>query len=121
MSADGTRVTNPSAFTSRSLGIQVVLAIVTLSFYCIYWFHITHKQLAEGTDANFSPAMRTIGLFIPIYNLVVLWRTSHDCEAVTDQSGAILFLFNLVFPPVFWYLVQSGINDVAAGSGAQGV
>ena len=106
-------VTDPSAFKQRSLVMQVVFSVITLGFYTIYWYHITHKQLANGTNASFSPAMRTIGMFIPFYNLVVMWRTSHDAEAVTDQSGPVLFLFMLVFPPVFWYLVQSGFNEVA--------
>jgi hypothetical protein len=106
-------ITDRSAFTERSLAKQVLFSVVTLGLYTIYWYHITHKQLANGTSASFSPAMRTIGMFIPFYNLVVMWRTSHDAEAVTDQSGAVLFLFTLVFPPVFWYLVQSGINEIA--------
>jgi len=108
-----TRVTNPAAFQKRSLGKQVLFTIITLGIYPLYWMHITHKQLANGTNADFSPAMRTIGMFIPIWNFVVMWRTSHDAEAVTDQSGAILFLFFLVFAPVSWYLIQTGINGVA--------
>lgn len=119
MSSNSTEITDPSAFTSRSLGKQVVFSIITFSLYWIYWFHITHKQLAAGTDAEFNPTWRTVGLFIPIYNLIVLWRTSHDCEAVTDQSGPVLFLFTVVFAPVFWYLVQSGINDIAEDTPTQ--
>lgn len=115
MPSNGIQVTNASAFTSRSLGKQVVFSIITFSIYWIYWFQITHTQLASGTDADFNPTWRTVGLFIPIYNFVVLWRTSHDCKAVTDQSGPLLFLLAIVFAPVFWYLVQSGINDVADG------
>jgi hypothetical protein len=52
---------------------------------------------------------------VPIYNLVVMWRTSHDSAAVTDTGGVVLFLLFLVFAPAAWYLVQSGINEVAAG------
>jgi len=113
MSATGTQVTNPSAFTSRSLGKQVLFSIVTLGLYWIYWFHVTHKQLAAGTDTDFNPVMRTVGLFIPIYNFLVMWRTSNDCEAVTNQGAALLFILSLVFVPAFWYLVQSGINQHA--------
>lgn len=108
-------VTDRTAFSRRSLGMQVLFSVVTLGIYTIYWYHITHKQLANGTSADFSPAMRTVGLFIPFYNFVVLWRTSHDAEAVTDQSGAVLFLFNMVFPPAYWYIIQSGINAAADG------
>ena len=116
MSDADKQVTNPSAFKKRSLVIQIVLAIVTLGFYTIYWFYVTHKQLNEGTSAEFSPGLRTVGLFIPIYNFVVIWRTSHDAEPVSTTSGPVVFLLFLVFPPASWYLIQSGINSVAAGN-----
>jgi len=116
MSEGSPQITDESAFQARSLGKQVVLSIVTLSLYWLYWFHVTNKQLAAGTDADFAPTVRTVGLFVPIYNLLVMWRTSHDYEAVTDKDGALLFLLWLVFVPVLWYLVQSGINDVAESS-----
>lgn len=114
-------VIDPSAFRYRSLGVQILLSVVTLLFYWFYWIHITHKQLARGTDADFDPTLRTLGFFVPFYNVVVMWRTCQDAEAVTDQDGAVLFLFWLVLAPMFWYLVQSGINEVAhehSGAGA---
>ncbi|MFB6103378.1 MAG: hypothetical protein ABEJ73_12550 [Haloplanus sp.] len=51
---------------------------------------MTNEQLAAGTDADFDPTLRTVGLFVPIYNLLVMWRTSHDYEAVTDTDGTLL-------------------------------
>ena len=108
-----TKVTNAGAFQSRSLGKQVLFAIVTLGIYTIYWWHITNQQLHEGTDAEFNPMMRTIGFFIPIYNFVVLWQFASDAEAVVDQDGLIIFLLYLFFAPAAWFLVQSGINDIA--------
>jgi hypothetical protein len=115
MTGDSTTVMDASSFSKRSLAKQVLFSIVTLGFYTIYWFHVTHRQLADGTDASFNPTLRTVGLFVPIYNLVVMWRTSHDSAAVTDTGGVVLFLLFLVFAPAAWYLVQSGINEVAAG------
>jgi len=109
------QITNPSAFKHQSLGKQILFAIVTLGIYTIYWWHVTNKQLNEGTDANISVGLRTVGMFIPFYNFVVMWRTSHDAEAVTDQDGVLLFLLLLVFAPAAWYLIQSGINGVAQG------
>jgi hypothetical protein len=116
MTDESTTVTDPSAFSERSLGKQVLFSIITFGIYIIYWFHITHKQLAKGTDADFSATWRTIGMFIPIYNFIVLWRDGQDCEAVTDQDGVILFILFIVFSPAAWYLIQTGINGVAAGA-----
>lgn len=112
--SDSTQVTNPGAFQQRSLGKQVLFAILTLSLYMVYWMFITNKQLADGTDSEFNPVVRFVLLLIPIVNFIFFWKMCHDCEAVTDQGGVILFILGLVFPPAMWYLVQSGINDVAS-------
>lgn len=114
MPDSSTQVTDASAFESRSLGKQVLFAVVTLGLYAVYWWHVTHRQLNEGTDAEFNPALRTVGLFVPLYGFLVLWRTSHDAEAVTDQSGVVTFALFVVFAPAAWYLVQSGINATAS-------
>jgi hypothetical protein len=115
MSDSSTQVTDPSAFQSRSLAKQVVYSVLTFTLYWLYWIHVTNKQLVAGTDADFDPTWRTIGLFIPFYNFVVIWRTCQDCEAVVDESGTLLFLLWLVFVPAVWYLVQTGINEIAEG------
>jgi hypothetical protein len=113
MSESEREITDPSAFKNRSLGLQVVLAIVTFGFYVIYWWHITHKQLDDGTSADFNPTWRTVGMFIPIYNLIVMWRDSHDAEPVTGKDGVLIFVLFMVFAPAAWYLIQSGFNDLA--------
>jgi hypothetical protein len=116
MADDSPAVTDASAFKQSSLVKEIVLSIVTLGIYTIYWWYKTNKQLANGTDADISAAWRTVGLFIPLYGFVVVWRTCHDAEAVVDQDGVILFLLFMVFAPAGWFLVQSGINDVAGGA-----
>lgn len=115
MSDSNPRVTNTSAFQHRSLGKQVLFAVLTLGLYTIYWYYITLKQLNEGTDAEYNPVLRFVGLFVPILNIVILWWLAQDAEAVVEQDGVLIFLAEIVFPPVVWYLVQSGINDVAQG------
>ena len=95
---------------------MVVFFIITFSFYGLYWMHQVNKQVAAGTDENFSPLLRTIGLLIPLLNLYFIWKFSMSSEAVVDQSGVLMFLLWLVFPPAAWYLTSTGINDVAAGA-----
>jgi len=116
MSGGTPQVTNASAFRHRSLGKMVVFFIITFSFYGLYWMHQVNKQVAAGTDENFSPLLRTIGLLIPLLNLYFIWKFSMSSEAVVDQSGVLMFLLWLVFPPAAWYLTSTGINDVAAGA-----
>lgn len=108
-----TEITDTSAFEAKSHGKQVLFSVLTLGLYTLYWWHATHKQLSAGTDADFSPAMRTIGLFVPFYNFLVIWQTSNDAAAVTDSDGVVLFLLFLVFAPAAWFLIQSGMNGAA--------
>jgi hypothetical protein len=105
---DMSTITNSSAFEKGSLGIQVVLSIVTLGFYSFYWMYKTADQLDRGTDADLNPILA----IIPIYGQ---WIVSDAAgESVTDQSGVILFVLFLVFAPVSWFLIQSGINSIAS-------
>jgi nicotinamide riboside transporter PnuC len=116
MTDDSPEVTDPSAFTHGSLVTQVLLFVVTFSLYGIYWWYRTNQQLDAGTSTDISPGLRTVGMLIPIYNLVVIWRFSNDATAVTDQDGLLLFVAFIVFAPVIWYLVQTGINGIADGA-----
>lgn len=102
-------VTDSSAFTEKSLGIQVVLSIVTIGLYTIYWLYSTAKQLDQGTDASLTPILA----IIPILNIVAMWQISSAAEAVTDMDRGILFLLFIVFAPASWYLIQSGMNEAA--------
>lgn len=116
MPSDTPEITDTTAFTHGSLAKQVLFTVLTLGLYPLYWWYSTSAQLNRGTSADCSPGLRTVGLFVPIYNIVVMWRFSHDAAAVTDQDGVILFVLLLVFGPAAWYLIQTGINEVATGA-----
>lgn len=107
--SESVRVTDESAFSKGSLGIQIVLTVVTFGLYTLYWTYSTAKQLDAGTDEDLTPIFGVL----PVLNLIAFWQISEASEAVTDQSNIVLFLLFVFFAPVSWYLVQSGINDVA--------
>lgn len=109
--SDAPTVTDESAFESKSLGMQVLLTVVTFGLYTIYWSYSTAKQLDRGTDASLTPILA----IIPLVNVIAAWQISKAGEAVTDQSRVILFVLFVFFAPLTWYWVQSGMNDVAAG------
>jgi len=114
MSGNSAEVTDASAFEQGSLGMQVLLAIVTLGVYSIYWVYKTSAQLAAGTDADVSPGVLLVLFIIPLVNIYAIWQFSNAAEAVTDQDGVVLFILFVVFAPAAWYLIQSGINEIAA-------
>jgi cbb3-type cytochrome oxidase subunit 3 len=107
--------TNRGGFTARSIGKTALLFVVTLGFYGVYWFHQLHKELKTETGGNYNPTVRTIGLMVPLYNLYVMWQDSQGIEDVLGKSAPTYFLLMLFLAPVWWYLVQSSINERAAG------
>lgn|GEM_PF-966619 len=111
--SDGTTVTDRSAFRYRSLGKQVLFTVLSLGLYTTYWCYVTNDQLERGTDKELRPVARTAGLLLPPITLAVFWFMSDDLQGITDQSNVVLFACALFVPPAFWYLVQSGINDIA--------
>ncbi|WP_439027135.1 DUF4234 domain-containing protein [Haloarchaeobius sp. DT45] len=104
------QVTNPSAFSEGSLGMQVVLTVITFGLYPIYWTYKTAKMLDEGTDQNLTPILA----IIPLANIIVLWQISEAAEPATEKDPMPVFLLFLFFGVISWYWVQSGINSVAS-------
>ena len=104
------QITDASAFERKSLGIQVALAIVTVGLYTLYWLYDTAKQLDAGTDRSLTPILA----IVPVLNLLSVWQVSDAAEAVTDQSKVLMFVLFIVFAPISWYWIQSGINEAAA-------
>ena len=115
MSAMSTEVTNASGFKKGSLGKQVGLTVITFGLYMIYWWYDTHQQFAAATNTDLDPTIQTVLFLVPLANLYAIWQFSNEAEAVTDQSGTVLFVLFLVFAPAAWFLIQSGINEVAQG------
>lgn len=104
-----TQVVDKSAFEHGSLGKQVGLSVITLGLYPLYWTYKTASQLSQGTDANLNPIL----VFIPLYGQ---WIFADAAEGVTDQSSVVLFLLFMFLGPAAWFLIQTGINDIAPGT-----
>lgn len=102
--------TGDGAFTERSIGKTIVIAIVTLGFYGLYWTWDFLGELADATGAD-NQVMRFVGLFIPLYNLYVMWQISNDLEDVFGQSAGLMFALWLFLAPIWWYMVQSEMNS----------
>ncbi len=102
-------VTNASAFKQGSLGLQIVLTVITFGLYTLYWGYSTASQLNNGTNRSLTPILA----LIPVVNIISFWQISDAAEAVTTQSKVVLFVLFLFFPPISWFWVQSGVNDTA--------
>ncbi len=97
----------------RNPVLVLVLAIVTFGIYGIYWFYTTTKEMVEASGKNSSPVLWTIGLFIPIVNIIMFWKHAHLLEEVTgEHSGIPVFLLWLVFSPAALYISQVDLNTL---------
>ena len=105
-----------SHLIERSFPRILVYTVLTLGIYAFYWFYSVNKQIKLEYDEEYSPFWRTIGLLVPIYDILVLWRVSDTVTrtVIEDQNGPVIFLLWIVFFPAAIYLVQDGINDQLA-------
>jgi hypothetical protein len=103
-----------SGFTARSKGKAILLTIVTFGFYALYWLHRFHVEAKAEAGADYNPTMRTIGLFIPFYNIYVLWQDHQLIEELFDMSAVSSFVLYIFLGPIWWWIVQGKINERAA-------
>ena len=99
----------------RNMGMQVVLAIVTLGIYIIYWFYVTSKEMVEHKNLGGSPGLWTFLLFVPFGALFSYWKQGEAVEALTDKRypGILIFVLWLVFSPAVWAITQMELNKLA--------
>jgi uncharacterized membrane protein len=63
------------------------LTIVTFGIYEIYWFYRNWKHLKFYKDLDISPGWRTVGLFVPIYGIVLAYRQLRDIRDFSKEAG----------------------------------
>jgi len=65
----------------------VILSVMTFALYEIYWFYRNWKHLKIHKNLDISPGWRTVGLFIPIVNIVFIYRQFRDIRDYANQIG----------------------------------
>jgi S1-C subfamily serine protease len=65
----------------------LLLYVFTFGIYGIYWFYRIWRQIKEHTKATFSPGWRTVGLFIPIYNIWSIYTLFNDVKSLRIKAG----------------------------------
>lgn len=94
----------------------IVASFITLGIYFLYWFYQVNSQMKAANGDESSPGLRTIGLLVPIRNIVILWWTAQSIGRVIDERDELaMFLAVFVFLPAFLGVVQGDINAVIDG------
>jgi len=65
----------------------VLLSITTFGLYYIYWFYRNWKYLKAYKGLDISPIKRTVGLFIPIYNFLIVYDQLYEIRDLARDGG----------------------------------
>lgn len=106
-----TRLTpEESRLVERRFPRVLAYTVLTLGIYGLYWLYSVNEQLGLEYDVEYSSLWRTLGLLVPVYDLLVPCRFSRTAadHLVEDQTGQVLFLRWVVFLPAAVSLVRSG-------------
>ena len=89
----------------------LVLMIITFGIYALVWWFKTSKEVKELSEIDFS----SWGIFIPIYNLFVLYKYFSGIEKISEgkTSTILLFLLWVIIAPVAIIIIQSELNKHA--------
>ncbi|MDQ0193932.1 DUF4234 domain-containing protein [Paenibacillus wynnii] len=64
-----------------------LLSILTFGVYDIYWYYKNWTRIKAYKFLNFSPQLRTVGLFIPIYNFFLIYKTHKEYRDLIKERG----------------------------------
>ena len=95
-----------------------------MGIYCIYWFYVTCKEMAEYKKVEASPGLLTLLMFVPLLNFYAIYKHGELYETFSEgaMNRWLMFLLWLVFSPAVWIVVQSALNkeaDKLAGPAAK--
>jgi S1-C subfamily serine protease len=82
----------PAAGDPRYSNVQPVwqlllLSVSTLGIYQFRWFYRTWKQLKRDRDLDMSPGLHTLGLLVPILNVVLVLNLFREIKEYAAEVG----------------------------------
>lgn len=108
----------PEMKLKREWARVFLLSIFSSGFYYIYWYYITSKMVKKFLREDYSPGLRTIGLFVPILNLLMVYYLVDDVSQLQEEVNInpsispgwmlvlAIFTQGLIFPAI----TQNGFN-----------
>jgi hypothetical protein len=126
--AEQVQIGSGSTAKIRNVVAVAVLSVVTLGIYLIFWWYFINRELADlgrskGTEElGTSPGKSTLALFpgalivVPaIWTTVTTFKRIQAAQRLTGPTplnGWLGIVLYLVFSPVFYAYMQSGLNSV---------
>lgn len=99
----------------RSLMFQVILYIVTFGLYGIYWYYSTLDEMVKFQGRSTEPILWTLLMFIPLLNLIAMWKHASAASDVSDGTypAILLWVLWIFIAPAMWILIQLELNKLA--------
>ncbi len=96
----------------RNPVLVIVFTLVTFVIYGLYWYYDVNSQFKSVLEDGSHPGLRTLALFVPLVNIVSLYKTSVSNEEATDGHDWLLTLLALlVLLPIGQFVIQRDINE----------
>ena len=64
----------------------LLLSIFSFGFYQIYWYYITSKLVKDFLEEDYSPGLRTLGLFVPILSWFMIYYLVDDISQLQEEA-----------------------------------
>lgn len=100
---------------NRSVGMMILLSVITLGIYFIYWSVVFQSELKEKTGEGFGGLGHFLMLFVPFYSLYWAYAAGKRIAKVGGDDDSLLYLllslfgFFIIVP----FLMQSKANNLA--------
>ena len=89
----------------------VTLWVLTLGAYSFYWFYRNWRDLADITDDEIHPGLRTLGLVVPFLNIYLAYQQFRVVGDLAAADGDRLRYDPGVLAALFFSLVAVGRLD----------
>ncbi len=92
---------------------NTLVFFLTLGFYQFYWFYRNWKHIKAYKKIDISPIWRTVGFFVPIYGIVLVYEQFRDIRDTAQQAGYKKLSLGWLLTG---YLVSNALSFVLSGS-----
>ena len=106
----------------RSVGKQVLLAIVTLGIYGVYWAYVNHDEIKEHSGQGVGGV---IGALIYLMAGVITWfllpieiKKMYEADGQESPVGPATAFWILLFGIPWFVKCQNALNDYWVSKGA---
>lgn len=108
----------------RPLWSTVVLSVVTLGFYCFFWYWATWRELKQETkEKSMRPFWHLLSLFVPVYQLFQVFAHFKAIKKLGVQHSRIQDVVFVAVSPglmLFLFLVAGFLIRLSAYLSAEG-